>query len=132
VLVPLVFEGEALGTLNLASRKRAAFSQGHLHVLKPVGEALAVAHGSRRLANTVARQKMAHELSEMTFAFGNDMRGAVQAIIGQCELLAVKTRAPEIEQELAGMLLQARRLREILDNMQRMTREHVATGARSR
>jgi GAF domain-containing protein len=132
VLVPLTFEGEALGTLNLASRKRRAFSQEDLHTLKPVGEALAVAHGSRRLAHTLARQKMAHELSEMTFAFGNDMRGAVQAIIGQCELLAVKTRAPEIERELAGMLHQARRLREILDNMQRMTREHVATSSRSR
>lgn len=132
VLVPLIFEGEALGTLNLASRKRAAFSQADLHTLKPVGEALAVAHGSRRLANALARQKMAHELSEMTFAFGNDMRGAVQAIIGQCELLAVTTRAPEIEQELAGMLQQAKRLREILDNMQRMTRDHVASSARPR
>ena len=28
---------------------------------------------------------------EMTFAFGNDMRGAVQAIIGQCELRSLKT-----------------------------------------
>ena len=130
VLLPLIFDGEALGTLNLASRKRAAFSEADVHTLKPVAEALAVAHGNRRLANALARQKMATELSEMTFAFGNDMRGAVQAIIGQCELLAVKTRAPEIEQEFAGMLHQAKRLRDILDNMQRMTREHVATNAR--
>ena len=132
VLVPLVFEGEALGTLNLVSRKRAAFSQADLHTLKPVAEALAIAHGSRRLANALARHQMANELSEMTFAFANDMSGAVQAIIGQCELLAHKSRDPEIDRELGGMLHQAKRLREILNNMQRMTRDQVATSSRTR
>jgi hypothetical protein len=69
-------------------------------------------------------------LSELTFAFANDMSGAVQAIIGQCELLAKEWRDPTVERELAGMLQQARRLREILNQMQRMTREHVATNTR--
>ena len=127
VLIPLVFDGEALGTLNLAARKPAAFTQADLHTLTPVAEALARAHGSRRLADALARHQMANELSEMTFAFANDMSGAVQAIIGQCELLAHRTRDPQIEQELAGMLQQAKRLREILNNMQRMTREHAAS-----
>ena len=127
VLVPLVFDGEALGTLNVASRKPAVFSPADLHTLTPVAEALARAHGSRRLADAFARHQMANELSEMTFAFANDMSGAVQAIIGQCELLAHQSRDPQIEQELAGMLQQAKRLREILNNMQRMTREHAAS-----
>jgi hypothetical protein len=73
---------------------------------------------------------MANELSELTFAFSNDMSGAVQAILGQCELLAREHRGSAIEQEVAGMLQQARRLHEILNQMQRMTREHVATTAR--
>jgi transcriptional regulator with GAF, ATPase, and Fis domain len=128
VLVPLVFEGEALGTLNLASRRRAAFSPADLHTLMPVAEALAMAHGTRRLVQALARHEMANEFSELTFAFANDMSGAVQVIIGQCELLAHKTGDPEIERALADLLHQARRLREILSNMQRMTREH-ATGA---
>jgi transcriptional regulator with GAF, ATPase, and Fis domain len=142
VLVPLVFEGEALGTLNLASRKRSAFSEADLHTLTPVAEALAIAYGNRRLANALARHQMANELSEMTFAFANDMSGAVQAIVGQCELLAHRSGDREIEHALAGMLQQAKRLREILNNMQRMTREHAAsakasapsatTGSRSR
>jgi signal transduction histidine kinase len=54
------------------------------------------------------------------------MSGAVQAIIGQCELLAHRSNDPAIKEELAGMLQQAKRLREILNNMQRMTREKVA------
>jgi uncharacterized membrane-anchored protein YhcB (DUF1043 family) len=37
---------------------------------------------------------------------------------------------PTVDRELTAMLLQARRLREILNNMQRMTRDHVATSAR--
>ena len=129
VLVPLLFEGEALGTLNLVSRRPRAFSQAEVHTLTPVAEALAMAHGSRRLANALARHQMAHELSELTFAFANDMNGAVQAIIGQCELLAHRSRDPEVDRELAGMLKQARRLRDILNTMQRMTREHVATSS---
>jgi transcriptional regulator with GAF, ATPase, and Fis domain len=127
ILVPLVFEGEALGTLNLASRKPAAFSQADLAALAPVAEALAIAHGNRRVASALARHQMANELTEMTFAFANDMSGAVQAIIGQCELLAHQSEDPAIEQALAGMLRQAKRLREILHNMQRMTREQAAS-----
>lgn len=130
VLVPLIYEGEAVGTLNLVSRRPGAFSQADLHTLKPVAEALASAYGTRRLANAYARHQMGNELSELTFAFANDMSGAVQAIIGQCELLAKEWRDPTVERELAGMLQQARRLREILSQMQRMTREHVATNTR--
>lgn len=130
VLVPLIFEGEALGTLNLVSRRPAAFSQADLQALTPVAEALAVAHGNRRLANALARHQMANELSELTFAFANDMSGAVQAIIGQCELMAHQSGDPAVAHELGGMLQQAKRLREILNTMQRMTREHVATTSR--
>ncbi len=130
VLLPLVYEGEALGTVNLVARRPGAFSQADLQTLKPVAEALASAYGTRRLANAYARHQMGNELSELTFAFANDMSGAVQAIIGQCELLGKERRDHSIERELAGMLQQARRLREILNQMQRMTREHVATNTR--
>ena len=130
VLLPLMYEGEALGTLNLVSRRPGAFSQADLYALKPVAEALASAYGTRRLANAYARHQMGNELSELTFAFANDMSGAVQAIIGQCELLAKEWRDPAVERELAGMLQQAKRLREILNQMQRMTREHVGTTTR--
>jgi transcriptional regulator with GAF, ATPase, and Fis domain len=130
VMVPLIFDNEAIGTLNLVARRARAFSENDLHALEPVAEALAVSHGNRRLAHTLARHQMANELSEMTFAFSNDMSGAVQVIIGQCELLAHQLKDPAIEGELSGMLQQAKRLREILNNMQRMTREHVATTSR--
>jgi GAF domain-containing protein len=130
VLVPLLFEGEALGTLNLVARRPGTFSHADLHTLKPVAEALAVAHGTRRMATALVRHQMANELSELTFAFSNDMSGAVQAILGQCELLAREHRGTALEQELAGMVQQARRLHEILNQMQRMTREHVATTTR--
>jgi transcriptional regulator with GAF, ATPase, and Fis domain len=125
VLVPLVFEGEALGTLNLVARRAGAFSHADLHTLRPVAEVLATAYGTRRLANQLTRHQMANELSELTFAFANDMSGAVQAIIGECELLAKQYPDAAIERELAGMLQQARRLGDILNQMQRMTREHV-------
>lgn len=130
LLVPLIFEGEALGTLNLVARRPSSFSHADLHALRPVAETLAIAHGNRRLANALARHQTANELSELTFAFANDMSGAVQAIIGQCELLAHQSKDPAIERELGGMLQQAKRLREILNNMQRMTRQHVATSSR--
>lgn len=130
VLVPLVFEGAALGTLNLVARRPKAFSPADLDTLAPVAEALALAHGNLRRANALVRHEMANELSELTFAVANDMNGAVQAIIGQCELLAHETKDPAIEHELGGMLQQARRLRDILTTMQRMTREHVATSSK--
>jgi transcriptional regulator with GAF, ATPase, and Fis domain len=130
VMLPLMFEGRAIGTLNLVARRARAFSEDDLHALEPVAEALAVSHGNRRVAHALARHQTANELSELTFAFANDMSGAVQVIIGQCELLAHQLKDPAIEAELGGMLQQAKRLREILNNMQRMTREHVATASR--
>jgi GAF domain-containing protein len=126
-MVPLVFEGEPFGTVNLAGRKAGAFTQEHVQALKPIAEALALAIGNRRVANALARHQMANEFSDLTFAFANDMSGAVQAIIGQCELLAHRSSDPAIQEELAGMLQQARRLREILNNMQRMTREKASS-----
>jgi GAF domain-containing protein len=123
MVIPLTFEGEPFGGLHLAARKAGAFTPEHVHMLKPIAEALSLAYGNRRVANALARHQMADELSELTFAFANDMSGAVQAIIGQCELLAHRSNDPAIKEELAGMLLQAKRLREILNNMQRMTRE---------
>jgi GAF domain-containing protein len=130
LLLPLIFEGEAFGTLNLVARRPGAFSHGDLHTLRPTAEVLATAYGTRRLANQLARHQMANELSDLTFAFANDMSGAIQAIIGQCELLAKQFSNQPIEQEMAGMLQQARRLSEILNQMQRMTREHAQSAAR--
>ena len=130
VLVPLLFENEAFGTLNLVARRPGAFSQADLHTLKPVADALASAYGTRRMVNALARHQMANELSDLTFAFANDMSGAVQAMIGQCELLAREGNNPRVQNELTAMLQQARRLRDILNTMQRMTREHVATHTR--
>jgi transcriptional regulator with GAF, ATPase, and Fis domain len=127
ILVPLIFGGEPLGTLNVAARRRGAFSQADLHRLNPVAEALAASFGTRRLATALARHQTANELSELTFAFANDMSSAVQAIVGQCELLAREWRDPSLERELVALQHQARRLGDILNNMQRMTREHAAT-----
>jgi GAF domain-containing protein len=126
VLIPLIFEGEPFGTLNLVARRPGAFSEADVRTLRPVADALAAAYGTRRLANALARQKMATELSDLTFAFANDMSGAVQAIIGQCELLALHGRDAATQRDVTAMLQQARRLRDILTQMQRMTREHVA------
>ena len=131
ILLPLVFEGEALGTLNLVARRRGAFSQADLDILKPVAEALGAAHGARRMAHALARHQMAHELSELTFAFANDMSGAVQALIGGCELLARESREPALAPQVDSLLEQARRLRDILSRMQRMTREQAKSAART-
>ena len=124
LFVPLIFEGEALGTLNLVSRRREAFSQADLDTLKPVAEALAAAYGTRRLAQALARHQMANELADLTFAFANDMSGAVQALVGGCELLGRESVDPAMQSGVKGLLEHARRLRDILSQMQRMTRAH--------
>ncbi len=55
--VPLFFEGGVQGALNLASRRRNAFHQRHLEVLRPIADALAVAITNRRLLEETARQR---------------------------------------------------------------------------
>lgn len=131
VLVPLVFEGEAIGTLNLVARRRAAFTAMDLDTLTPVAEALAAALGTRRLAHALARHQMADELSELTFAFANDMNGAVQALIGGCELMARESKDPAVLSGAAMMLQQARRLGDILSRMQRMVNQQTGPGRQS-
>ncbi len=55
--VPLFLEGKFQGALNLASRRRNAFHQRHLEVLRPIADALAVALTNRRLLEQTARQR---------------------------------------------------------------------------
>jgi transcriptional regulator with GAF, ATPase, and Fis domain len=130
-LIPLVFEGEAIGTLNLASRRRAAFTSADLDTLRPVAEALAAAVGTRRLAATLARQKMGQELADLTFAFANDMNSAVQAMIGGCELLTRESHDPMVRSGTESVLQQARRIGDILSQMQRMVRQRAGTPPQS-
>lgn len=131
VLLPLVFEGEALGTLNLVARKPGAFSQADLDMLSPVAEALGAAYGTRRLAYALARHQMASELAELIFAFANDMNGAVQALSGGCELMARESRDPALAPQIENLQREARRIREILNRMQRITREHAGGPSRA-
>lgn len=130
-LVPLVFEGDAIGTLNLVSRRRRAFTDGDLDTLKPVAEALAAAIGTRRLAHALARHQMADELSDLTFAFANDMSGAVQAMIGGCELMARESHDPTVIAGVDALRQQARRLGDILDQMQRMVHQQAGSPRQS-
>jgi transcriptional regulator with GAF, ATPase, and Fis domain len=123
LLVPLVFEGDAIGTLNLVARRPNAFTDGNLDTLRPVAEALAAATGTKRLAHALARHQMADELSDLTFVFANDMNGAVQALIGGCELMSRESTDPVVLSGVSRMLEQARRLGDILVRMQRMVHQ---------
>ncbi len=123
LVVPLVFEDEVFGTLNLVSRRADAFSERDLQALVPVAEALATAYAARRLVTAAARHQIAHDMADLILFQVSEINGAVQGIIGRCDLMLQECPDAGAQRDAAMMRQESRRISEALGKLQRMTRE---------
>ncbi len=121
ILLPLVFEGEVFGTLNLVSRLPGAFSQRDVQSLVPVAEALGTAYAARRLVTSATRHQAAEDIAALILLQVSDINGAVQAIVGQCELMLQECADPAIQRDATLMLRQGRRISDALAKLQQVT-----------
>jgi GAF domain-containing protein len=134
LVMPLVSRGRTVGTLNVVSRRPAAFTQPHSDALQPIAEILAVAWLAQQLHMTLGRYRTMEVMSDMTLAIAAEINSALQTIIGHCDLLERGHTDPALQRDLKTIMVQAQRIIGLLDKMRNAAndrlREMAATMSR--
>jgi len=125
LVVPLISKGRAVGTLNLVSRATGAFRQQHVDTLMPVAEILAVAYVAQQLQITLAKHRTVESMSELTLGIANEVNGALQTIIGHCDLLTGTYPDADLRADLAIIVGQSQRIATLLEKMRTASRERL-------
>ena len=125
LILPLMSKGHAVGTLNLVSRSTSAFGPEDAQILQPVAEILAVAHVAQQAQIGLARFRSVEAMSELTLSMANEIQGALQVIIGHCDLLERTYPDPALQQDLATVIRQAQRIASLLETMRTTAAERL-------
>lgn len=117
LVIPLVTRGRAVGTLNVVARRQDAFAQAHVDALLPITEIFAVAYVAQQLQSAVTRHRAMEALTEKTLGVSAEINGALQTIIGHCDLLERGYPDPNLQRDLATVARQAQRISALLEKM---------------
>ncbi|MEX1127349.1 MAG: GAF domain-containing protein [Vicinamibacterales bacterium] len=126
LLIPLVSKERGVGTLNLVSRRKHAFTQAHVDALLPVTEIFAVAYVAQQLQIAVTRHRTVEAMSDLTLNVATEINSALQTIIGHCDLLERGYPDPSLQRDLATVVRQAQRISALLDKMRSASAAQVA------
>jgi GAF domain-containing protein len=124
-IIPLQAEGLVLGALMALSRRENGFSTAHIETLRPVADIVAVAFATQNLARALGRNQLAKDMADVMFALANEISGALQAIVGHCELLARDYDDPALQRDLAMLTRQAVRATEVLAQVQTLAQSRL-------
>lgn len=127
--VPLVSRGRSVGTLNVVARKVNAFTDQHIRVLLPIAEIFAVAYVAQQLQIAVAKHRTVEAMSEVMLGISSDINGALQVIIGHCDLLERGYPDPNLQRDLAVVVRQAQRILSLLEKMRTSSHERLRVSA---
>jgi hypothetical protein len=61
---------------------------------------------------------MAKDMAEVMLSLGNEINGALQAIVGHCELLSREYQDPALQRDLAMVVQQAQRATDAVSHVQ--------------
>ena len=129
MLIPLVARGRAVGTLNIVCRKKDCFSENAVGTLAPIAEIFAVAYVAQQLQVSLAKHRTVEAMTEMTLAVSNEINGALQIIIGHCDLLEHSYKDPNLQRDLAVVVRQAQRIVSLLEKMRTSSHERLRVSA---
>jgi GAF domain-containing protein len=125
LLMPLVSKGKAVGTLNVVARRKDAFSDVHIEALRPIAEIFAVACVAQQLQMLIGKYRSIEAMSDHTLAVASEINGALQTIIGHCDLLERGYPDPSLHRDLATVVRQAQRIAELLERMRAAAHERL-------
>lgn len=125
LIMPLISNGRGVGTLNVVARSEGAFRPEHVEILRPIAEILAVAHVAQQLHMLVGRYRTTEAMAEVMLTVANDINGALQIIVGHCNLLERSHPDPALHRDLATVVRQAQRIAELLEKMRAAAHERL-------
>lgn len=117
LIVPLVSKGHAVGTLNLVLRVKNGYRPEHILLIMPIAEIFAVAVIAQQLQLSLGKYRSMEAMSELTISISAEINSALQAIIGHCDLLERGYPDPNLQRDLATVVLQAQRIADLLQKM---------------
>lgn len=129
LLVPLVARGRVVGTLNVVCRKTNAFTEQHISALLPIAEIFAVAYVAQQLQVAMAKHRTVETMTELTLSVSSEINGALQIIIGHCDLLERGYPDPNLQRDLAIVVRQAQRILSLLEKMRTSSNERLRVSA---
>ena len=125
LILPLVAKGRAVGTLNVASRRKNAFQQQHVDVLTPIAEIFAIAYVAQQLQIAMGKHRSMEAMSEVTLSIASEINGALQTIVGHCELIEHGYPDPNLHRDLATVVFQAQRVSDLLEKMRAAAQDRL-------
>lgn len=128
-ILPLAAEGHSLGVLMALSKTEGMFTDAHVETLRAVADIVAVAFATQSLARALGRSQMAKDMADVMFSLANEINGALQAIVGHCELLAREYQDPALQRDLAMVSRQAVRATEVLAQIQQLAEARLQRAA---
>ena len=129
LVLPLVSNERAVGTLNVVSRKRAAFTQAHVDALLPVAEILAMAQVTQRLQVAATRHRTVESMTELTLSVSAEINSALQTITGHCDLIDRAYPDPRLHRDVDTIMRQAQRISSLLDKMRSASHDRLNEAA---
>lgn len=125
LLVPLVSNGRAVGTLNVVSRTDHAFDESSLDTLRPIAEILAVAYAAQQLHHLLARYRTIETMADVMLSIATEINSALQIIVGHCDLIERSYPDPALRRDLSTVVDQAHRISELLERMRRTAHDRL-------
>ncbi len=125
LLMPLVSNGRAVGTLNVVARQASAFHVSNVETLRPIAEILAVAHVAQQLHMTLGKYRTIETMAEVMLSISAEINSALQTIIGHCDLLERGYPDPGLQRDLATVIVQAQRIAGLLEKMRSSANERL-------
>lgn len=129
LVIPLVSNERAVGTLNVVSRQRAAFTQEHVATLLPIAEILAMAHVAQRLQVAATKHRTMESMTELTLGVSNEINSALQTIAGHCDLVGRTHPDPRLHRDVDTIVRQTQRISALLDKMRSAANERLTEAA---
>jgi transcriptional regulator with GAF, ATPase, and Fis domain len=129
LIMPLVSKGRTVGTLNVVARQRDVFTDAHMEALRPIAEIFAVAHVAQQLQMLLGKYRTMEAMADYTLAMASEINGALQTIVGHCDLLERGYPDPSLHRDLATVVRQAQRISELLEKMRTSAHERLKEAA---
>ena len=125
LIVPLVSKGRAVGTLNLVLRAKDAYRPEHVRAIQPIAEIFAVAIIAQQLQVSLGKYRTMEAMSELTLSIAAEINSALQIVIGHCDLLERAYPDPNLQRDLATVIVQAQRIAGLLEKMRTAAHERM-------
>jgi transcriptional regulator with GAF, ATPase, and Fis domain len=125
LILPLVAQGRAVGTLNLVARRTDAFQWAHAQILEPIAEIFAVAYVAQQLQVGLSKYRTMETMSELTLAIAAEINSSLQTIAGHCDLIERSDAEPALQRDVATIARQTQRIAALLEKMRASANERM-------